>query len=117
MVRLKIKCKNPSKIPMERVLEIQDDLFLLAYKVEGYTQKQKSTGKDDGDEDDDSEEDEEEDLLKENLEDLNNTKAKDQEKETGEKEEGSSSAPTNNVGRGKEGNQQELRKNVKEKNT
>jgi hypothetical protein len=41
MVRMKIKCKNPSKIPMERVLEIQDDMFLLAYKVEGYTQKQK----------------------------------------------------------------------------
>jgi hypothetical protein len=71
MVRLKIKCKNPSRIPIERVLEIQDELFLLSYKVEGYKQQQNSEGKDGGDEDgDDPDTDEDEDLLKDDLEDL-----------------------------------------------
>jgi hypothetical protein len=75
MIRLKIKCKNSSRIPMERVLEIQDELFLLSYKVEGYKQKQKSEGKDEGDEDgDDPDTDEDEDLLKDDLEDLKKKK-------------------------------------------
>jgi hypothetical protein len=29
MVRLKVKCKNPIRIPLERVLQIQDELLLL----------------------------------------------------------------------------------------
>jgi hypothetical protein len=42
MVRMKIKCKNPSRIPMERVLEIQDELFLLSYKVRDINRRKKS---------------------------------------------------------------------------
>jgi hypothetical protein len=85
MVRLKLKCKNPSRIPLERVLVIHDELFLLTYKVEGYKHKQKSEGKDDGSEDgDDPDIDDEDDLLKEELDDL---QKKNQPSRSGEKKE------------------------------
>lgn len=72
MVRLKIKCKDPHKIPEQRVLEIQDELYILNYKVEGYKQKQLEKGKDDGGDDgDDPDIDEDDDLLEEELEEIN----------------------------------------------
>lgn len=50
MVRLKIKCKDPTKIPKQRVLELDDKLFLMNYKVEDYEQAQDGKSKkDDGD--------------------------------------------------------------------
>lgn len=48
MVRLKVKCKNPAKIPTQRILEMNDELFILNYKVEGFeqTQSNKNQGDD-----------------------------------------------------------------------
>jgi hypothetical protein len=72
MVRLKIKCKDPCKIPTQRVLEIQDELYLLTYKVEEFVQKLNGKETDDGgDGDEDPYNDEEDDLLQEELEYLN----------------------------------------------
>jgi hypothetical protein len=64
MVRLKIKCKDPCKIPIQRVLEIKDELFLLTYKVEGVQQSLNDKGDDDGgDGGEDPDNDEADDLL------------------------------------------------------
>jgi hypothetical protein len=72
MVKLKIKCKDPCKIPTQRVLEIKDELYLLTYKVEEFEQNQNGKETDDGgDGDEDPDNDEEDDLLQEDLEDLN----------------------------------------------
>jgi hypothetical protein len=71
MVRLKIKCKDPCKIPKERVLEIQDDLFLLSYKVEEFEQQQSGKDKDEGDDGGEDPDLDEDDLLKEDLDDIN----------------------------------------------
>jgi hypothetical protein len=72
MVRLKLKCKDPCRIPRQRVLEIQDEHFLLNYRVEGFKQQNLEGKKDDGDEDgDDNNTDDEDDLLKEDLDDIN----------------------------------------------
>jgi hypothetical protein len=72
MVRLKIKCKDPYKIPTQRVLEIKGELYLLTYKVEEFEQNLNGKEIDDGgDGDEDPDNDEEDDLLQEDLEDLN----------------------------------------------
>jgi hypothetical protein len=44
-VRLKIACRNPSKIPRERLFELAKKLYLVTIKVEGFEQ-----GSDGGDE-------------------------------------------------------------------
>lgn len=92
MVRIKIKCKDPTRIPTQRVLEINDELFLLSYKVEEFEQVQKAKKKDDGGDEDDGDEDldfDEDDLLgDENAEEKDNKKQPDN---PSEKEQGSSS--------------------------
>jgi hypothetical protein len=72
MIRIKINCKDPTKIPMKRVLEMNNQLFLINFKVEDFEQEQVDPEeKDNGDEDGgDSEEEnmEGDDLLGEELE-------------------------------------------------
>jgi hypothetical protein len=112
MVRLKVKCKNPSRIPLERVLEIQDELFLLTYKVEGYKQKQRSEGKDGGDEDgDDPDTDDEDDLLKDELDDL---KKKIQTPRSRDKEESRGGDHTPQQGNKGQGDKQDHQSKAKE---
>lgn len=49
MVRLKIKCKEPTKIPSQRVLEMNDQSYMFYYFTEGFEQIQKKEKKDDDD--------------------------------------------------------------------
>jgi hypothetical protein len=37
-VRVKIACRQPSKIPMERLFELERRLYLVSIKVEGHDQ-------------------------------------------------------------------------------
>jgi hypothetical protein len=69
MIRIKINCKDPTKIPTQRVLEMNNQLFLITFKAEGFDQEQgPPEEKDNGDGgDSESEELEEEDLLDEDL--------------------------------------------------
>jgi len=46
MVRVKVKCRNPVKIPLKRVMEMQDELFVISFKIEGFEQISEKTGKD-----------------------------------------------------------------------
>jgi hypothetical protein len=57
-VRLKITCRNPAKIPCERLFELIKNLYLVTIKVEGY--EQGSEGGDDSDGDDEHKGDEDE---------------------------------------------------------
>ena len=59
MVRVKVKCRNPVKIPQKRVMEMQDELFVISFKTEGFEHISEKTGKDgdDGDSDTDLDED------------------------------------------------------------
>jgi hypothetical protein len=43
MVRIKIKCKNPGRILRERIVEMEDKLFLIQFKAEGWEEKQPSS--------------------------------------------------------------------------
>jgi hypothetical protein len=70
MVRLKIMCKDPTKIPFQRVVELNDELFLIYYRVEGVEQTPNSKKEKDDDDDDPPMNDDEDDLLGD---DLNNT--------------------------------------------
>lgn len=45
-VRIKIKCKNPAKVPMERVYEM-GDCYLISFKTKGVEQLADPTNKDD----------------------------------------------------------------------
>lgn len=40
MVRMKLRCKDQQKIPLFRVVEMQDKLFLISFKAEGVEQDQ-----------------------------------------------------------------------------
>ncbi|KAG2584785.1 hypothetical protein PVAP13_6KG128900 [Panicum virgatum] len=52
MIRVRLMCKNPQKIPMQRIVEMSDKLYLLTFKAEGIIQDQKpSEGGDKGAED------------------------------------------------------------------
>jgi hypothetical protein len=46
MVRIKVKCKDPVKVPLKRVMEMQDELFVFSFKTEGFDQIPEKTGKD-----------------------------------------------------------------------
>lgn len=39
MVRIRIKCKNPGRILRERIVEMEDKLFLIQFKAEGWEEK------------------------------------------------------------------------------
>lgn len=94
MVRLKIKCKDPTKIPTQRLLEMNDDLFILSYKVENFEQIQKSKNQDEDDDGGDGDDDpdlDEDDLLGDELPE-NNTSRTQATTKTTEKGQGSTSA-------------------------
>ncbi|XP_066374000.1 uncharacterized protein [Miscanthus floridulus] len=65
MVRVKVKCRNPVKIPLKRVMEMQDELFVISFKTEGFERISKKTRKDgdDGGDSGDSDTDLDEDAL------------------------------------------------------
>ena len=62
--RVKIACRNPAKIPRERLFEMGKKLFLVSFTVEDFVQElgKQETG-DDGDNPDDEENDDEVDDL------------------------------------------------------
>lgn len=39
MIRVKIKCREPSKIPKKRVMEMGDDIYILKFKTEDVGQE------------------------------------------------------------------------------
>jgi hypothetical protein len=43
MVRIRIKCKNPGRILREIIVEMEDKLFLIQFKAEGWQEKQPSS--------------------------------------------------------------------------
>jgi hypothetical protein len=50
MVRVKVACKNPAKVPKEISFELEKKLYLVTITVEGYEQSvegAESTGDDD----------------------------------------------------------------------
>lgn len=49
MVRIKVKCRNPTKIPKKRLMELNDDLYVVSFKTECFTQVSEKIEKDDGD--------------------------------------------------------------------
>jgi hypothetical protein len=49
VIRIKVNCKDPTKIPMQRVIEMNNQLFLITYKVEGFEQEQEEPEGKDGD--------------------------------------------------------------------
>ena len=54
MIRVKLMCKYPRKIPLQRIMEMGDKLYLISFKTKGVDQIQKSGGdKDEGGEDGD----------------------------------------------------------------
>jgi hypothetical protein len=42
MIRVKIACKDPVRIPIERVLEMNNHLYLVSFKTEGFEQVQEN---------------------------------------------------------------------------
>jgi hypothetical protein len=38
MVRIKIKCRNPARVPKHRIMEMKDEIFLISFKTEGVEQ-------------------------------------------------------------------------------
>jgi hypothetical protein len=48
MIRIKIKCREPSKVPKKRVMEMGDDIYLLKFKTEGVDQDTDSEDGGDG---------------------------------------------------------------------
>lgn len=83
-VRIKIKCKDPVKVPRERVYELGGSCYLITFLIEGVEQIADPAGKDHGKgdydhdpEDPDPEEDlEEEDLLDDVSKDSEKTREK-----------------------------------------
>jgi hypothetical protein len=71
-VRVRIACRQPAKIPRERLFEMDKKLYLVNIKVEGYEQKEDD--QDDLDDDDDQNEDDkdENDEAFDELDDLQN---------------------------------------------
>lgn len=98
--RIKIKCKNPSRVPKETVFELGGACYIISFMTEGVLQIEDPVDKDDGkgdpkeedgdpkDGDDDpkgDEDPEEDDLLDDDLSDLDkqneDTRQKDKDKE------------------------------------
>jgi hypothetical protein len=52
-VTVKIACRQPSKVPKERLFELEKKLYLVNIKVEGYEQGAEDEDQDDLDDDDD----------------------------------------------------------------
>jgi len=52
MIRVKLKCKNPKKSPLERVMEMGDKLYLINFTAEGVDQTQRMGKDEDGDDND-----------------------------------------------------------------
>lgn len=64
MVRVKISCKDGSKIPQDRLFEMKQDIFVVSFRVEGRTEeKLKGKGTDDGGDDNNMDNDDEADDL------------------------------------------------------
>jgi hypothetical protein len=54
VVRVKVACRDPTKIPAERLYEMDRKLFLLSFEVEGVVQPQAKSDLDDNNDNDDS---------------------------------------------------------------
>jgi hypothetical protein len=50
-IRIKIACRNPSKIPPERLFEMDKKLYLMNILVEGFEQMNASKARKDEDDD------------------------------------------------------------------
>lgn len=48
MVRIKIKCRNPGKVPKKRMMEMRDEIFLISFVTEGVTQNMEEPGDEGG---------------------------------------------------------------------
>lgn len=57
IIRVKIKCKDPKMIPCKRVVEMEDQLFMLHFKVEDAEQEPEKPTGDEGKGDDPDDED------------------------------------------------------------
>ena len=58
-VRIKIACRDPTKIPFERLIEMKKKVFLLGFTVEGFEQTGGADSVIDIHEDDDGNEEDE----------------------------------------------------------
>jgi hypothetical protein len=78
MIRIKIKCRDPSKVPKKRIMEMKDEIFLISFKTEGFEQiaegEKRENDDGDGGDDDNLEED---DLLDEEEDDGSQSKRQD----------------------------------------
>ncbi|RLM75586.1 hypothetical protein C2845_PM15G19100 [Panicum miliaceum] len=71
MVRVKIACRNPSKVPKERLYEMNKQLYLVSFTMEDVEQDPPITGHaNDGDGPDDEDDDDADDLDPENKDNL-----------------------------------------------
>ena len=58
MIRVKLMCKDSRKIPLQRIMEMGDKLYLISFTTKRVDQIQKSGGdKDEGGEDGDEDKD------------------------------------------------------------
>jgi hypothetical protein len=48
MVRVKVQCKDPTKVPRARIFVFKNELYLINFKTEGFEQIENSTDGDDG---------------------------------------------------------------------
>uniref|UniRef100_A0A8I6YER6 DUF4283 domain-containing protein n=1 Tax=Hordeum vulgare subsp. vulgare TaxID=112509 RepID=A0A8I6YER6_HORVV len=64
VVRIKVACRDPKKIPFERLAEMKKKLYILFFTVEGFDQIGEETDGDDVDPDEDNQEVEDEELEK-----------------------------------------------------
>jgi hypothetical protein len=48
MVRVKVQCKDPTKVPRARIFVFKNELYLINFKIEGFEQIENSTDGDDG---------------------------------------------------------------------
>lgn len=67
IARVRVRCKSPSRIPLERVFEMDGGCFVVSFKTEGVKQMTEKSDDEDDKGDDDSLEDE--DLLDDNAND------------------------------------------------
>jgi hypothetical protein len=68
-VRLKIACRDPLKVPSERLYEMDKKLYMMTIVMEGHEKDQTSSKKSDGD-DDDGQDDNEDGLDDDDYDDL-----------------------------------------------
>jgi hypothetical protein len=94
VIRVKVNCKDPKMIPVKRVVEMEDHLYLLHFTVENVEQVEAKPDGDEGKGDgSDGEGDEDEDLLDDEPE---------KEQETEEEKEKSEGDKSREQGSGKE---------------